>query len=373
MAKDKTLNRDKVIVKTSFVGIITNFLLATFKMIIGFISNSIAVILDAINNLSDALSSVITIIGTKLAGKKPDKKHPLGYGRIEYITAMIVAAIILYAGITSGVESIKKIITPETPSYETISLVIISVAVVVKILLGRYVISKGKKVNSGSLIASGKDAMFDSIISFSVLVSAIIFTLTGLSLEAYVGILISVFIIKSGIEMMFETLDEILGKRADSDLSKKIKELLRNIDGVRGAYDLVINNYGPDRNYATVHLELPDTMTVDEVDILTRKAEKIVYLETGVILTGVGLYSYNTQNEEIALIENDIRNIVLSHDFALQMHGFYIDLINKELRFDVVFSFESDHDEGIKILYEELKNKYSEYNIEITMDVDLSD
>ena len=171
----KEQSRDKVIIRTSIIGILTNVFLASFKAVIGLISNSIAVTLDAVNNLSDALSSIITIVGTKLAGKLPDKKHPLGHGRIEYLSAMIVSGIVLYAGITSTVESVKKIIHPEKPDYSVISLVFIAVAVIVKIILGRYVKIKGEQVNSGSLIASGADAMFDAILSASVLASAIIF------------------------------------------------------------------------------------------------------------------------------------------------------------------------------------------------------
>ena len=207
-----TANRDSIIIKTSIIGILTNVLLAAFKAAIGLMSNSIAVILDAVNNLSDALSSIITIVGTKLAGKLPDKEHPLGYGRIEYLSALTVAGIVLYAGITSAVESVKKIFNPEVPDYDTIALVIIAAAVVVKIVLGKYVKAQGEKVNSGSLVASGADAMFDAVLSFSVLVSAILFLTTGISLEAYVGAIISGFIIKSGIDMIRETLDEILGQ-----------------------------------------------------------------------------------------------------------------------------------------------------------------
>ena len=168
-------NRDQVIIKTSILGIAANIFLSAVKAIFGLMSNSIAIILDAVNNLSDALSSVITIVGTKLASKKPDKKHPLGYGRIEYLSAMTVAVIVLYAGITSLVESIRKIIRPQTADYSTVTLLIIVAAVIVKLILGRYVTHVGKKVNSGSLIASGKDASFDAILSASVLVSAIVY------------------------------------------------------------------------------------------------------------------------------------------------------------------------------------------------------
>ena len=211
-------NREKTIVKTSIIGIITNILLVGFKMFVGLMSNSIAVILDAVNNLSDALSSVVTIIGAKLGAKKPDKKHPLGYGRIEYLSSMIVAALVLYAGITSLVESIKKIINPEKADYGVASIVIISVAIVVKLLLGLYVRRQGKKVNSGALTASGSDALFDAVLSTSVLASAIIYLISGVSLEAYVGVIISGFIIKAGIEMMIETLNDIIGKREDAEM-----------------------------------------------------------------------------------------------------------------------------------------------------------
>lgn len=366
-------NRDKVIVRTSIIGILTNILLAVFKAVIGILSNSIAVTLDAVNNLSDALSSIITVIGTKLAGKLPDRKHPLGYGRIEYISAMIVSGIVLYAGITSEVESVKKIIHPEKPDYSIISLVIIAVAVIVKIILGRYVKAKGEQVNSGSLVASGSDAMFDAILSGFVLVSAIIYMLSGLSLEAYVGVIIAGFIIKAGIEMMIETLNEILGVRADKEKTDRIKELLSDEPEVRGAYDLIMYNYGPDKDFASVHLELPDTLTAKEIDKLTRKLERKIYRETGVVLAGVGLYSYNTGNDEAADIQKDVRERVMAHDWAVQFHGFYVDVEKKEMTFDVVINFNIKPKEGIQIIYEEIKKAYPEYDIQIALDVDVSD
>ncbi len=218
--------REKAIIRTSLIGIAANVFLAAFKAVVGIFSHSIAVILDAVNNLSDALSSLITIVGTKLAGRKPDKKHPLGYGRIEYLTAMIVAGIVLYAGITSLTESVKKIIHPEKPDYSAVSLIIIASAVVVKIILGRYVKGVGEKVNSGSLIASGSDAGFDAILSASVLASALIYMTTHISLEAYVGVVIAVIIIKSGIDMMKETLNDILGSRTDKELALTLKKTI---------------------------------------------------------------------------------------------------------------------------------------------------
>ncbi len=368
-----TKTRDKVIVRTSVIGIATNVMLATFKAVVGIAAHSIAVVLDAVNNLSDALSSIVTIVGTKLAGKKPDKKHPLGYGRMEYLSAMLVSGIVLYAGITSAVESVKKMLHPEKPEYGNLSLAIIAIAVIVKVVLGRYVKAQGRKVNSGSLVASGSDAMFDAVLSCSVLICAIVFITTGISLEAYVGGVISCFIVKAGIEMMADTIGDILGRRADKETVAKVKHLLSKEPQVQGAHDLVLFNFGPDRNYASVHLELPDTMTVEEVDKLTRKVETKVFQETGVVLTGIGVYSLNTGNGEAAKVQEDVRSKVMAHDWALGFHGFHLDADSKEMRFDVVMSFDIAPKKGIEILQEELKQLYPDYAVMIVPDVDVSE
>ena len=366
-------DRDKVIVRTSVIGILTNLALAGFKAAVGLIAHSIAVILDAVNNFSDALSSVVTIVGAKLAGKAPTRKHPFGFGRIEYLSALVVSAIVLYAGVTAAVESVKKIITPEKADYSTVSLIIIAVAVAVKIVLGTYVKRQGKKVGSAALVASGSDALFDAILSGSVFVCALICLLTDLSLEPYVGILISAMIVKAGLEMMGETLSDVLGQRADAETAREIKSILSEEPDVRGAFDLVLNNYGPNKNYGSVHLELPDAMTVEEVDRLTRRVEKAVYLKTGVILTAVGVYSFNTGDGEETRMREAVREMVLAHDYALQMHGFYVDLAEKTARFDVVFSFDFDRAASLSELYAEIGAAYPDFTFRITPDVDVSD
>ncbi|MCR5141060.1 MAG: cation diffusion facilitator family transporter [Ruminococcus sp.] len=371
-ANIQNTDRDKLIVRTSLVGIVTNILLAGFKAAVGFVTGSIAIILDAVNNLSDVLSSAITIIGAKLAGKSPDKEHPMGHGRAEYLSALVVAAIILYAGITSATEAVKKILSPQKANYNAASIIIISVAIIVKIVLGRYVTAKGRLAKSGALEASGKDALNDAMISVSVLASALIFIFTGLALEAYVGLAISVMIVKSGIEMTSDTLDDILGRRADPEVVRTIKRLLTEEPEVRGAYDLFLYNYGPDRDYCSVHLELPDTMTVEEVDVLTRKVQMKVFSETGVVLTGVGVYSFNTRSDEIAEIRNKVQKTVLSHEWALQLHAFYADTEAKTMRFDVVMSFDITHKEGLEILQRELKELYPDYTMMIAPDIDIS-
>ena len=364
--------REKVIVRTSMIGIAANLVLVVFKAVVGLLSNSIAVVLDAVNNLSDALSSIITIVGTKLAGKAPDKKHPLGYGRAEYLTSLIVAAIVFYAGVTSLIESVKKIISPETPDYSMVSLIIIALAVLVKVFLGKYVKSVGEKVNSGSLVASGSDAMSDAILSASVLASALIFYFTKVSLEAYVGVVIAVFIIKAAIEMIQDALDEILGKRTDRELAAAIKQTISEDPDVHGTFDLYLYNYGPDQNYGSVHVEVNDTMTANEIDAMDRRIQACVYMKHGVILTGIGLYSINTQNDEAGQMRRKIMETVMAHDYAMQFHGFYVDVEKKQVTFDVVFSFECDRDDALREVTAEVQALYPEYTFMVQPDIDIT-
>lgn len=366
--------RGRVIVRTGIIGIIANLFLVGFKAFIGIASNSVAVISDALNNLSDALSSLITIIGTKLAGKKPDKKHPLGYGRIEYMSALIVSAIVLYAGATAFIDSVKKIISPETPDYSVVSLVILGAAVAVKIVLGTYTKAKGKAVNSGSLVASGSDALNDAILSTSVLITALVYMFTGLSLEAWVGAVIALFIVKAGIEMISEAVNEMLGARADSELVKEIKSIAREFPGVHGAYDLVINNYGPDKDIASLHVEVDDVMTAKEIDKLTREIQAAVFSGTGVIVSAVGVYSVNTSDDETAKMRDRIRDIVMSRDGVLQIHGFYADTGKKQITFDMVLDFKvPDREKLSGAVKSEILKEYPGYDVHIALDIDASD
>ena len=374
MMENSKKSRESQIIKTSIIGILANIFLASFKAVIGMISNSIAIVLDAVNNLSDALSSIITIVGTKLAGKAPDKEHPYGHGRAEYLSAMLISVIILYAGTTSLIESIKKIINPETPDYSIASLIILIVAIAVKIVLGIYVQKVGKKANSESLIDSGKDALMDSIISTSTLIAAIIFIGFRISLEAWLGIIISVVIIKAGIDMIRSTISQIIGERIENEVSTSIKKTVSSFDKVYGAYDLILNNYGPSTYLGSIHIEIEDTMKASEIDELTRNIMEKVYNEHGVILTAIGIYSINTQDEQVKQMREEISKIVHSYKSVLQMHGFYVNKKEKNISFDIIIDFnEKNKDEIYKEIYEKVSENYKDYDLKITMDFDASD
>ncbi|WAW14337.1 cation diffusion facilitator family transporter [Peptostreptococcus equinus] len=364
-------NREDIIIRTSIVGILANLLLVCVKLGVGIFSNSIAIILDAVNNASDMLSSIITIVGAKLANMKADKKHPLGHGRIEYFGAIIIAVIILYAGVASSIESIKKIINPIRPSYSNISLILIALAVFIKIFLGNYVKKAGEKINSNSLIASGMDAKLDAVVSAVTLFSAIFFISTGLSLEAYLGLLISFVIIKAGIDILKDTSSQLLGERVDYELVEKIRNTINQVDGIDGVYDLILSNYGPNRYLGSLHIEVPENMTIKESDVIQREISRRVMEEHGVIIAAIGIYPINVHDPEVEKIKEDIATIVKKHKSVINMHGFYLLREEKLIYFDVIIDYSiANREEDFDKLCEEVKTKYPLYKFEITMDID---
>ena len=371
---NKNSKRERIVIKTSVIGIITNVFLAGFKTVIGLLSNSIAIVLDAVNNISDAGSSVITIVGTKLAGKAPDKKHPFGHGRIEYLSAMMIAVIILYAGTTSLIESVKQIIRPEIPDYNPISLIIIAVAVVVKIILGAYVKKMGQKVKSDSLVNSGADATLDAVISFSTLVAAVVFMIFGLALEAYLGAVISIIIIKSGTLMLMGTISQLLGEQNDIEVARAIQKTVMGFKNVLGVYDLILNNYGPNRWNGSLHIEVPDTLSVVELDQLLRDISVKVVKEHRVLLTAIGVYSVNTKDEHVIKIQKKLKEVALKQKYIRQVHGFYLIEAKKQMRFDLVVSFDAeDRTASFKEAVAEIQKIFPDYQLQAVMDADFTE
>ena len=367
--------RETAIIRISAIGIAANVALAVFKAVVGILSNSIAVTLDAVNNLSDAISSIITIVGTKLSNKKADREHPFGHGRIEYITTTVIAAIIMYAGISSLIKSIQDIMDPVTPDYSPLSLVIIAVAVLVKIILGHYVRSVGNRVNSDTLIASGSDALFDATLSTSVLTAALIFIFTKISLEAYVGVIISVFIIKASIELLQGSIKEIIGMRPDAALSTLIYDIVKEDPDAEGVYDLIIHNYGPDRFVGSFHTEVLDTTSAIEIDTMTRRLSTEIYKQTSgkIIIAAIGIYARNTTDNRIVKMRTEVTEMALAHEGVLQVHGFIADIENQFMAFDTVIEFGYDGKQIVHDIIHEVEAAYPDMNVSVLLDRDTSD
>ena len=329
------MDRSKQIIRTSWIGIAANVMLAGFKAAVGVLASSVAIVMDAVNNLSDALSSVITIVGTKLSQRPADRKHPFGFGRIEYFSAIIIAVIVLSAGVTSLIESVKKIIEPTQPSYTTVTLIVIIVAIAVKIVLGLYVKRKGEQLNSDALTASGADALFDAIITLATLVSAGVMLLWNVSLDGILGALISVVIIKAGIEMLAGPVNDLLGTSIPAELATQIKKEVSEFEGVHGVYDLILHNYGPDVKIGSLHISVYDTMNAHDIHGLTRRISTIMYERHGIIMT-VGVYAVATGDNKRTELQNKVIQTLASNKEIVQVHGFYYSEKDNMLSVDVV-------------------------------------
>ena len=294
------MDRSQEIIRTSWIGIAANVLLAGFKAAVGVLSGSVAIVMDAVNNLSDALSSVITIVGTKLSQRHADRKHPFGYGRIEYFSAIIIA-----------------------------------VAIVVKIVLGQYVKHKGEQLKSDALIASGSDALFDAVITLATLFSAGVMLLWGVSLDGILGALISIVIIKAGVEMLASPVNELLGTSISPELTKQIIKEVSDFDGVHGVYDLILHNYGPDVKIGSLHINVYDTMSAHDIHGLTRKITMYMIEHHDIIMT-VGVYAIATGENRHAELQTKVAQILNAHKDIVQVHGFYYSEKDRMLSVDVV-------------------------------------
>ena len=366
-------NRSGQIIRTSIIGIAANVLLAAFKAAVGILASSVAIVMDAVNNLSDALSSVITIIGTKLSQRPADREHPFGFGRIEYFSAIIIAVIVLCAGVTSLIESAKKIFYPTEPEYTTVTLVVIIVAIVVKLVLGRYVKYKGEQLKSDALIASGSDALFDAVITLATLVSAGIMLLWNVSIDGILGTLISLVIIKAGVEMLASPVNELLGSRISPELLKEIKKEVLSFEGVHGVFDLILHNYGPDVLIGSLHINVYDTMNAHEIHGLTRRISEEMFMRHGIIMT-VGIYAIATGTNKRTELQNLVMQTLSRYEDITQVHGFYYFERDNRVSVDVVPDI-SVHDEPAfsRKLEEQLKAVLPDMNISIVIDHNYSE
>ena len=365
------MNRDREIVRVSIYGIVVNIILVIFKAVVGVIAGSISIILDAVNNSTDALSSIVTIVGVKLAGRRPDKKHPFGYGRVEYFSAVVVAIIVLAAGVVAAEESIEKIIAPEVADYSVASLIVVAMAVVVKFFFGRFVKQKGEKLNSGSLKASGIDAISDAALSTSVLVGAIISFVWHISLDGYIGVIIAVMIVKTAVEILREAVNDLIGTRVDDALVGDLKKQIMKFPEVQGVYDLALHNYGPNKIIASAHIQVGDELRTREIHRLSRQIEVAVYEKFGIILT-LGVYASN-ESGKYKSMKAAVEKIATEYATLKQVHGFYVDDDAKMLSFDMVFEFSEEDSEKIaKEICEKVKKLYPGYKVYTVIDTDIS-
>ena len=355
------------------VGIFINFLLFVIKFSLGLLVSSIAVMADAFNNLSDAASSLITILGFKLSSKPADKEHPFGHGRIEYLSALIVAFMVMLVGVQFIKSSFERIANPTTVTFELLPFILLFISIFLKVLLSRFNKFIGEKINSSALKAASIDALGDVFTSTCVVISFLAANFTTLPIDGYIGMIVALFIVYSGFSLVKDTISPLLGEAPDPELVNSIKEMVLTYANILGTHDLIVHNYGPGKCMASIHAEIPSDISVVTIHEIIDKAEReistalkiylVIHIDPICIIEGEVKEAF----EEILSLIGEYEYIESIHDFRIVGEGEI-----KNLIFDLVVAPSKEtninNDEIIKTISEDVKKYHPCYNCIITID-----
>lgn len=365
------MDRERQIIKASVIGIVGNTLLVAFKLAVGFVSGSIAIILDGVNNATDSLSSIVTIVGTKLAGRHPDKDHPFGYGRIEYLTSVVIALIILVAGVVSLRESVLKIIHPGTPSYSALTIAVILVAILAKVGLGVMFSRFGRRTESGALLASGIDSNYDALLSGGTLVVALFQNVWGINIDGAVGIIISLVVCKAGIDVLRDALAPLIGTPEDRQTVNAIRAYVSSFPNVCGVNDIVFDNFGRNLTIGSARITVPDNMGAQDISQLTRQISKGIQQQFSMVFT-IGIYAENTTGA-FAAMRAKLAEATAAEPAVLDVHAFYVNPQAKTCCFDLVLEIQADREAVAQRVLAHLQAAYPDYAFDIQLDYDYSE
>lgn len=357
---------------SSIVGICCNLILFAVKMSIGMIINSISIMADAFNNLSDAASSIISFIGVKLAERPADKEHPFGHGRFEYLSALAVAFLILQVGFTLFKSAIDKVLHPEAIEFNLVLIIFLCVSVLLKIWLMLFNRKLGKRINSTVMIATSADARNDVIVTSATIISAIISGATGLNIDGYIGLLVSIFVMLAGFNIAKDTVEPLLGEAIDRDLYDKITKMVQSYEGIEGTHDLIIHNYGPTQRMATIHAEVPNNINFETAHETIDLIEREVLMKTDIFLV-IHMDPIEVNNEMVDLKRSMVLEIIKGLEPKASIHDFR--LVNGEhqinLIFDLVIPYSYTKDMKQKLLssiVEELRKEDARHQCIITVE-----
>lgn len=331
---------EKVSVRTAYgvlasgVGIFCNVILTIVKMLIGLSLRSVSVTADAINNLSDAGSSIIGLVGVKMAEKPADEDHPFGHGRMEYIAALVVSFLIIDVGFSFLKESIGKILHPEELNFSVISVLILALSIGVKLWLGLFNKKLGKKIDSQVLLATAADSMGDVVATSATVVSLIVGELSGVNIDGFVGIVVSVLVMKAGIEIAKDTLEPLLGQPATAEDYKRIKNFVEKYEGVVGSHDLIIHNYGPGRSMASIHAEVPNDADIEVSHEIIDRIEREAAKELGIFLV-IHMDPLEVKDEKVLQIRKQTEETIAKMDENCSIHDFR--MVDGEEQINLIF------------------------------------
>ncbi len=364
------ITRQKKIINASIIGITVNALVAASKIVIGIAVSSIAIISEGINNATDASSSLLTLVGTKLSAKHPDKKHPFGYGRIEYLTSLVIAVLISYAGLSLLKDSVESLFKPSELAVTVFATAVVAVTAVIKFFLGVYTMKTGKAVDSSALVAVGLDSRNDAFISILTIVSSLCFIFFNISIDAFVGIVFSFVVLKSGFEIIRENASEIIGESGKEELARQIYKEVRSTDGIINAVDMMIHNYGPDAYAGSVNIEMDHTKTIGEAyEIIHALQIKIMNkYKIGMVF---GIYAVGNDSAEIKTLTELVKQYLADNNHIVSYHALYISHDTNKIYCDFIVDYEFNQwDETRKTFTELIKQNYPEMDVVLTLETE---
>ncbi len=365
----KAEERQAKITRVSITSIVMNIALSLVKAAVGAASGSVAIINDAVNNATDSISSLVTMVFYSVGRRRPTRKHPLGYGRMEYLSALVVSMLVIMTGfgcLSSSIDAIRK---PQDVRLDIFGYTVVVLSIIAKLFLSRLNKKAGEETDSDALVATGKDALSDALVTGLTLVSALLVPLTGLQLDGVVGIVVALFILWAGISSILETTSSIMGERPDADTVALIRSLVGKHPPLKGGYDMMLHNYGPERVLGTCNVEVPiDAHAEDVFDAMT-DAEKEIREKTGIHMT-FGLYAVNDYRSDVRQMKEEVLAAMkAASPHVLSLHAFHVHFDTKTIHFDVVIDFRARNLSQLSgILEKAVNERYPDYKVEFTMD-----
>lgn len=361
-------SREGAVVTVSALNILVNLISAAVKVVIGMAVSSIAIVSEGVNNATDSATSLITIVGTKLSAKHPTEKHPFGFGRIEYLTSLLIAVLILFTGAELMESSIKLIFAPQEMSISYVTMAIIAVSAILKLLLGTFTIKEGKRVDSSSLAALGTECRSDSVVSVITLVTALVFLVFRVNLDAYAGIIMALIVLKAGLEVLKETLSDLLGQSGEKELAQELYRIIRAEPLVLNAADMMLHNYGPDAYSGSVNVEIDHSKTVGEVYAALHELQLRIMHEKHITMV-FGIYAVDKDHQEIRQLREQVAAFVREQEHVTSYHALYIHPNGRDIYVDLVVDYDlADWDELRREFTDYMAARYPEKHLELVIE-----
>ena len=363
-------DRQKRIVRASIIGMLVNLFIAVVKIIVGMAASSLAIISEGMNNAADAGSSFLTLLGTKLSARHPDSKHPFGYGRIEYLTSLTVSVLIMYTGVSLMISSVKGIISPSDMEVSIMAIALVAASAVIKFILSIFIISEAKETESASLAAVGREGRNDSFFSIVTIIASVLYLTMQISIDAWVGALFAVIIIKSGLETMIETLSELIGRPGKKELACQLYKEIRSTKGILNAADMMLHNYGPDSWSGSVNIEIDHKEKLGDIYEYLHELQLRIMHQYHVTLV-FGIYAVNNDRADSKEMRAYIGKFVRSHEHLISYHALYESAKSAVIYLDFVVDYELQDWEGLRTEFTSyMKEKYPENEIELTIETE---